>query len=77
MSGQHSVFNSCVFRILRNGGWKWNSGQQLLILLFMQDITGGLTQSSLLMAGLVYVRISVTYNCYIELTAVLVALLLS
>jgi hypothetical protein len=43
----------------------------------MQDITGGLTQSSLLMAGLVYVRISVTYNCYIELTAVLVALLLS
>ena len=52
-------------------------GKQLLILLFMQEITGRLMQSSLLKAGLVYVRISATYNCYIELTAALVALLLS
>jgi len=43
----------------------------------MQEMTGRLMQSSLLKAGLVYVRISVTSNCYIELTAVLVALLLS
>jgi len=43
----------------------------------MQEITGRLMRSSLLKAGLVYVRISVTCNCCIELTAVLFALLLS
>jgi hypothetical protein len=48
-----------VFRILRNGGCKWNSGKQLLIILFMQEVTRRLMQSSLLKAGLVYVRISV------------------